>query len=154
MDTLRSSHSLPLHRGIGGSPRHVYAAQCWFIWHGSRYGDDFRTHLPHVPRHLHQHGDATLQDDGGRHGERAAEDAGLLDPEFPLQCRKPVRIPLPHILHLDRNRERGSRGAGSPERNHFFLCGSSHPDSLRTLYFREGERDASCRIQRVPWHQG
>ena len=33
-----------------------------------QYGDGVRTHLADVPRHEHQHGDATVQDARGRHG--------------------------------------------------------------------------------------
>ena len=36
---------------------------------GSKYSHDFRTGIADVPRHLHQYGHATLQNDGGRHGE-------------------------------------------------------------------------------------
>lgn len=33
--------------------------------HGSKYSHDFRTGIADVPRHLHQYGHATLQNDGG-----------------------------------------------------------------------------------------
>lgn len=68
-DTLRAAHPLSVYRFVGGRTRHVPATQCRKLRHGSKYSHDFRTGIADVPRHLHQYGHATLQNDGGRHGE-------------------------------------------------------------------------------------
>ena len=63
------AHPLSVYRFVGGRTRHVPATQCRKLRHGSKYSHDFRTGIADVPRHLHQYGHATLQNDGGRHGE-------------------------------------------------------------------------------------
>ena len=50
-------------------------------------GYDFRVDFSHVSRHEYQHCYATLQNDGGRHGERRTKINGLLHSIVPLQCR-------------------------------------------------------------------
>ena len=65
LDTLRTAHPLSVYRFVGGRTRHVPATQCRKLRHGSKYSHDFRTGIADVPRHLHQYGHATLQNDGG-----------------------------------------------------------------------------------------
>ena len=100
------------HRGRAGdgSPAQRRQPESLHIIHASRAQcrHVVRSVQSYFPRHQHQCGYAALQDDGRGHGKRGAEGQGLLHPEFPLQCRQPFRISFPHLLHLDRNRERSA----------------------------------------------
>ena len=84
MDTLRTTYPIFIHRFTHCRTGDVSATQCRKLWHGSQHSHDIRPFCTHVSGYLHQHGHATVQNDGRRHGERKAERSGLLHPKFPV----------------------------------------------------------------------
>ena len=138
MDPFWPPHTLSL-RGCNGSRTgDVPPAQCRFVRHGGRYGHDFRPNGTHVPRHEHQHGHATLQDAGWRHGERETKGTGLLHTEFPLQCRFGGGLYLPLLLHLYRHQQHCPRRCRPRLGYLVLLRGRSHTYPLRYLHHIEG----------------
>ena len=83
----------------------------------------------------------SLQDDGGRYGERRAEDPGLFHPEFPVQRRFAGRLPVPDLLHLDRHRQHRPERRGARLGDLELLLRRRHPHPLRTLYLYQGKGD-------------
>ena len=84
MDPLRPTYTLFIYRSADGCGRDVPVAQCRIAGIEHIDGNDIRTGDADAARHQYQHGDAAIQNDGGRHGERATERQGLLYPVVPV----------------------------------------------------------------------